>query len=492
MRDLIAIAGEWSETSEATKCPDHDVRVYHSGAFVPLDRMPEGVERSLACGVAREQAKTGRPLDIVPLGKPGARLKANWNPSHERRLFAKSVRHMLRVLQSEERRFAGLLWLGQRDDDADREIFEMLVDRLRTALGVPELPVSALVIGSEGHDYTADVLFRNLARAAPSRKKTPGLDDHGAALMRGLPKAGRDAPWAGDRAVQWLWKGGMYEAWSSRPSKIVSDHCVIVFPHAGGSDTDGFAISGFGQRALEKRGIRAIFIRSRQSNWFQDDEILELADVIRANLPKKTRITTYGASMGAYGALLLSGRLDVERVVAIAPQYTLDRDAVPFERRWSVHRKRIGPFRHEMRGQVAPAARKIVLYDNLDKDRHHVALLEPDETYSLYRFPGASHQILRHLNETGALGTFLDMLTDPDQSFDAGHTLARAKRTKSPIYWLSIFRRTKTKRPRCAAAALWRCVDIEGEKPKYMKRFEKLPPEWRSRDTVSGKPRKIS
>ncbi|MEI4197438.1 hypothetical protein V8359_16695 [Roseovarius sp. E0-M6] len=494
MRDLVIIAGEWPQEAgdQATHVPKGDVRVIHAEGDMPLSDLPPGPEREIAIGVENARAKGDPPVDIVALGKPGAQLKKNWDPAHERRLFAKSVRHLLNILQTGDHRLTGLLWLaapqGEPAGDAQRALFAFLIERLRLAIGAPDLPVCAMPVHTRATEarssYTQNPGLKNYVRASPPRKTSPTLADFGMALARALPGAAKDSPWAATREVRWLWKGDMYQAWMSRPADAEDTHWIVVFPHLTGEGINGFEIPAFGQTAFEKRGVQTIFIRSRLSNWFQDDEVFAMGAALREALPDGARVTTYGASMGGYGALLLSDLIRAERVVAIAPQFTLDPATVPFERRWRVSRERIGRFHHDLRDHMSPPAAKFVFYDSLDKDRHHIALMQPDDTFRLIRFPGASHQILRFLQETGCLGDFLTALTDPDAGFDDLHTKARAARDRSPIYWLSVFRHFKGHNPACAAAALRLCVDIEGPKAKYTRRFAKLPPEWRTSPAV--------
>jgi len=489
MRDLVIIAGEWPQmaSDQVAVAPEGDIQVIRAEGDVRLGELALGFEREIAIGVASTRAAGDPPLDIIALGKPGAQLKKNWDPAHRNRLFAKSVRRLLQLLQAGDYRPIGLLWLAapqkETADHTQTALFASTIERLRLAVGVPDLPVCAIDVQTEAAKVAAGYTYvpnlRNYARASPPRKASPLLADFGVALAKALPDAVGDSPSAATREVRWLWKGDMYEAWISRPVGADDRHWLVVFPHMTGADINGFEIPAFGQAAFEKRGVQTIFIRSRMSNWFQDDEVFEMGAVLRQALPVDARVTTYGASMGGHGALLLADLLRAERAVAIAPQFTLDPETAPFERRWQVSRDRIGRFRHDLRDHMTRTATKFILYDSLDMDRYHIDLMQPDDRFQLIRFPGASHQILRFLQETGCLGDLLATLTDPDVGFDDLHAKARAARARSPIYWLSLFRHFKGHNPACAASALRHCIDIEGPKPRYTKRFAKLPPEWR-------------
>ncbi len=495
MRDLILIAGEFPDridaevVSEDPNPSGRDVRFLVNGEFIPLDEVPPGPERAFAVGVAMAMSEIGIALDIVSLGKPGAHLRTNWDATHSSRLFAKSTRMLRNILEAGEHRLAGMLWLARLHPVAQvedyRKRFETLIQKLKISIGALDLPVCAVAIGSGADerlaDYTSDVKQINYTDLSGDERPVETLADCGTALARTLYSTEFDRPFAFRRTIHWLWKSSRYQAWLSVPADADPDdpHYVIAFPHAMGTATSGFDVPGFGQVALERRGVKTVFIRCHLSNWFQDTEILELGHALRRALPADARITSYGASMGAYGALLLSKALNAKRVIAVAPQVSLDKEIVPFERRWRIHRDRIGGFRHNLPEMIAPNAQKMIFYDNIDKDRLHVRLMNPDATFRLYRFPGASHQILRYLKETDCLSDFLRLLSDPDAEFDASYSRARMQRHESPIYWLGIFRHFKSHRQRCAADALLRCMDIEGPKNKYVKRMQKLDDSFR-------------
>ena len=61
---------------------------------------------------------------------------------------------------------------------------------------------------------------------------------------------------------------------------------------------------------------------------------MEIVDLILPIRREYDRAVTYGNSMGAYGALLISRAIQATDVIAFAPQYTVDATIMPEERRW--------------------------------------------------------------------------------------------------------------------------------------------------------------
>ncbi|WP_371224352.1 hypothetical protein [Roseovarius sp. 2305UL8-3] len=482
MRDLVIIAGEFPEQADKTETPDldADLRAYTDKGFLNVSDLPEGLERLLTVGAGTVLATGGAPLDIVVLGGYGAHLWKNWNPEHTTRLMAKSRRKLLNLMQTEDYRLAGMLWLGQSHPETEtnknRELFTKLVQRFRIMLGAPQLPVAATVEGPSADAYVDALGLPNYVSLPRSADTAPPRLQTAAALAHALQDATKESTWATNCTRRWLWKGNMYEAWLSRHAEQEDNHYIVVFPPAE-PEISGFEIAAFGQDALEKRGAQAIFIRSRQSNWFQDRETEDLCAAIRAAIPEDARVTLYGASMGAYGALLCAGLLRAERVVAVSPQYSIDPKVVPFERRWREHSDRIGRFRYDLNAMMARDAQKHVFYDTLHPDRRHIDLFERDENFRAHCLPGASHHILRYFKETGTIDTFLSVLMDPDADFEDLIRKARRQRQNSTIYWLTIFRQFKFTRPGLAATAIERCIEIDGPRPKYLNKLKKLDPE---------------
>lgn len=103
-----------------------------------------------------------------------------------------------------------------------------------------------------------------------------------------------------------------------------SSHLLIYFGSYGGS----FA----GMTNVESLNCNAIFIRSDKANWYiqkyseEMDSPRALCEHINQFIKKLKHIKTVcvaGFSMGGYGALMMSTWLNVDRVVATAPQTKL-------------------------------------------------------------------------------------------------------------------------------------------------------------------------
>lgn len=90
----------------------------------------------------------------------------------------------------------------------------------------------------------------------------------------------------------------------------------------------------WGKPMVERRRVNAIGVSARSPNWFPRADVEEFAARHRDLLDRfKGRIVTVGHSMGGYAAIKHSRLLGASTVVVTAPQYTIDRAAIPNDTR---------------------------------------------------------------------------------------------------------------------------------------------------------------
>ncbi|OTG80414.1 hypothetical protein B9T31_16135 [Acinetobacter sp. ANC 4558] len=84
----------------------------------------------------------------------------------------------------------------------------------------------------------------------------------------------------------------------------------------------GLAINA--EKSLEKFQYNVIGIMPKEKSWFPESSMLNMMAAIQEYLaPFKTRIG-YGGSMGGYAAIKYSNLLDLQRIVALVPQFSID------------------------------------------------------------------------------------------------------------------------------------------------------------------------
>jgi hypothetical protein len=429
----------------------------------------------------------GPGLGIVKLARTATWLATDWDPAKPDGLYARLVARTRAALCAGPARLRGLIWMQGEADALDPATaiayganFHRFVECLRADLGVPDLPVVVGIINPPADPFAHAAPVRNSLRrsgivgvsaisCAGLTRKTDGLHYDGSGLMR-LGRRFAEGLHTVDtaRAVpapfrRWIWASEQYQAWYEGPTPS-PDCAVVCLPFA--VTGNGLRDTAFGQPYFQKRSIPAVYIRSGLSTWFQSTEFLTMAGMIRTVLGPAARIATYGASMGGYGALLLSGRLNAHVVLAVAPQYSIDRAEVPFETRWKIAAQRIGRFCHRIEDEVAPGARKFMVFDPLNEDRRQIAKSPSGSDWVRIPLPLASHQVLQFLRDTKSLPLLLEDLFADGPDWRKMRQMTRNRRRESHVYWLTMAIRCLKRRPTIARFALDRCRDVGGPRRK--------------------------
>lgn len=496
--DIVLMAGQsnmvgWRNNKQSIASrwqgPIEKALVWQGGAWSPLrveggyQKKGYGPELSFAHDYVEQN---GRALGIVKVASNATYLSKQWDPEASGRLFDKLVSQARAALTAQPSRLRGLIWMqGEADsineDDATayRARFERFITRFRNAVGAPDLPVISGIINSplDHCPYTPTVQAA-LSQANLDRYDTiscdglPKLADNLHYAPRGLSMLGRRfakalhdeaAPHPEPLVRQWIWNSDQYQAWFEGPEGPAIN-AVVTFPHA--VKDSGFEEAAFAQSYFALKSIPVVHIRSNQSNWFQDDEIFDVTKAVRAHLKSAAQIVSYGASMGAYGALLTSKALETDKVIAIAPQFSIDRAMVPWETRWKNAARKIGPFKYDVNDFVSQEVEKYVVYDPLSADQSQIDMFQTDDTWQMVRLPLASHQVLQYLLDTKSLPLLMQDLFDGGPHVDTLLNSARAARHTSKIYWLSIAIKSLERRPELALVAMDKCQALGGPKRK--------------------------
>ncbi len=499
--DIVIMAGQSNMVGYKTQLSDLAPRwqnpiahskIWQDGAWKPLvacggyQRSGFGPELSFA----HQYARSDRPLGIIKLARTGSFMSKHWRADLTDGLFDQLVQQVTEALAAAgAARLAGFLWVQGEADAFEAEAageyaasFKVFVERLRARLATPELPVLAAAVNPPREAFAhLDQVLDGLAQPGIENChmiSCEGLSRQRDRLhydLRGLSRLGRrfsdaldahqqqSAPGARAPLRQVIHSSADYDCWYEGPQGAQSAY-VVTFPYA--IVGDGLYEPGFGRSYFTRKEMPAIYIRSRESNWFQTREIFEIMRKIRDFTGAEAKVVTYGASMGAYGALICSGALNAHRVLAIAPQFSIDRSVVAFETRWARAARKIGDFIYSTGPLVSRDAEKIVVYDNLSMDRRQVEMFETDASWSLMPMPFASHQMLRFLHESGALGRLLDGLFDAGPDLAELRNTARSGRRNSAIYWMTMATETAAKFPSVARIALDRALEVGAPRRK--------------------------
>ncbi|UAK25352.1 tetratricopeptide repeat protein [Sphingomonas nostoxanthinifaciens] len=198
-------------------------------------------------------------------------------------------------------------------------------------------------------------------------------------------------------------------------------------------DDPGTDRLGFGEAFFASEGIGAIHVLTAANDWFQCPDTPAALAAVRAaaNAP----LLAYGSSMGGYGAVRFAAAAGADRVLALSPQYSIDRRKVDFETRWKEEARRIR-FRPELDGPIAGVVPSVVAYDPLlDEDRCHVDRIAGDVAIERLRVPHGGHNSAAFLSDLGLLKPLVHAMLDGNLDLPAVAGEAHRRRKESPT-WL--------------------------------------------------------
>lgn len=231
---------------------------------------------------------------------------------------------------------------------------------------------------------------------------------------------------------------------------IPAERLVVTFSHYGSSERNA---AGYAEGFLRKRGFDVLAVKAGYNEWFQTLSLEQMAG-IRATLPEYGRVATLGSDMGGYAALYFAGVLGADTVIGLSPQFSLDRNLVPDERRWAHEAGRIS-FKHQSMSAASytDGTRRFVIFDPYSDDRVQIAAFRaagvPIQTVPVLY---GGHPIMATLQEIGILETTIAAFLD--DTTPAIRSDVRQRRRQSPSYCFAVAMRALARHPRTADALM--------------------------------------
>lgn len=220
-----------------------------------------------------------------------------------------------------------------------------------------------------------------------------------------------------------------------------SDKLVISFSARNSSlkklRTPAEQMTGPGQSFFESRSLPCLMFCARWNHWWQSDEMDQAIAIIKqlGILDRYAEIITYGMSMGGYGALMYSQKLGASRVLAVAPQYSIDSNKVKEETRWYEDRKTLRFKYDDMEIGLIKTGDVAVVYDPLfDLDRIHAEKVRSHRPITALRTPFGTHTVGRLLDDMGIFSSLIETFLKQGVDRSAFRTRVRNHRRLSPVY----------------------------------------------------------
>lgn len=247
----------------------------------------------------------------------------------------------------------------------------------------------------------------------------------------------------------------------SVPAEDVS-RWVVTFDNYGIGH--GFDRPGFGEEFLRQSGVSAIHVLGRREDWYQYPEMAEAMAAVRQATAGADRVMTYGSSMGGYAAIRFADAAGANAVLAISPQYSINPEKVPFEKRWLQDSRRIR-WLPEIDGRIVCAAQPIVVFDSVGEDGRQTALIQAEVDISPIRLPHVSHPATTYLGEVGLLKDLVLETLSGELEVEVFARKARAVRRTSGVYVSNLALGQPEHRSQLALDLARRSVEVSPHNP---------------------------
>ena len=193
-----------------------------------------------------------------------------------------------------------------------------------------------------------------------------------------------------------------------------SDELIFSF---GDLITRAKGLSINAEKSLEKYDFNVIGIMPKQKSWFPESSMRQMfAEIESFIAPFKQRIG-YGGSMGGYAAIKYSNLLDLNRVVALVPQYSIHPEHVEDPRYNMFYQADVNADMQVQAHDISAECEYIVVYDPYcPEDRAHYLKLEHVlPQIKTLKLPFTGHDAIAVLASSALLNNFL--LHDFDEQY---------------------------------------------------------------------------
>lgn len=164
------------------------------------------------------------------------------------------------------------------------------------------------------------------------------------------------------------------------------------------------------EKSLIKYQYNVIGVMPKQKSWFPQESMVELAKAISPILEGFKNIVGYGGSMGGYAAIKYSNLLNMNRVIAFVPQYSIDPEHVE-DRRYAEFFDSVANKDMQIRPQDVDATREyVIVYDpyfSIDRE-HYLKIKQLLPSLHTIHLPFTGHEALSVLASSSLLHDFIE------------------------------------------------------------------------------------
>ncbi|KGT46609.1 hypothetical protein ABEF79_01730 [Acinetobacter sp. ANC 7454] len=190
------------------------------------------------------------------------------------------------------------------------------------------------------------------------------------------------------------------------------------------------------EKSLQKFDFNVLGIMPKDKSWFPQGSMWNMLEAVTELIaPFKKRIA-YGGSMGGYAAIKYSNLLDVQRAVAMVPQYSIDPEDVHDARYNMFFQSELNADMRVKPEDVSSKREYIIIYDpHYAQDRaHYQKLKEVLPAHHVLHLAFTNHDAIAVLASSELVNDFLL------HEFDASYFYQKMRRVKknSKFYYRKV------------------------------------------------------
>jgi hypothetical protein len=191
-----------------------------------------------------------------------------------------------------------------------------------------------------------------------------------------------------------------------------SDRVIVSFTGVGHS------LNGVDVQAPEFMKASQIgsilFVIDKTRSWGNALIYNKVVEIVTQKTSGKT-VYCIGNSMGGFLAILFSKALDAKRVLAITPQWSIDRAIVPQEKRWKNYTKNIPEIIHKDLSESFDAnIGYLVMFGDDQDEGIHTPFFKLAQECNLLKFKNTGHNLASYLKEQGVLYEIINTWFDSE------------------------------------------------------------------------------
>lgn len=196
-----------------------------------------------------------------------------------------------------------------------------------------------------------------------------------------------------------------------------------------------------GNNVFAPIGINEIHIFPNRANWYQTEEIYDIAKIVTSRL-KDNHYVTYGSSMGGFAAINFSQLFRCD-FIAFSPQATL-KDPFPISQTWEFAKKSYPDFNSMICNGNCSLSKGLCFFDHKNvTDSYHGMYIKRNTSATIINIPYSNHETIKSVNNIIRVKTIVKQYLMGDFSLKEFKRRFFPAYKKSPDYIYTAYNKNK-------------------------------------------------